>query len=125
VPAAAPHVASRLGGRGGVFALPGSSREGLLVSVHFDDLDFDGVKEIIVGTVSGAVLIYKAVPGRGYVLVWKRRFPAPVYGIFSVDINCDGANELVVVTLLGVHVLQPNLAHIRATLLHRLASRVQ
>ncbi|KAJ2328437.1 hypothetical protein IWW51_001207, partial [Coemansia sp. RSA 2702] len=57
---------------------------------------------------------------RGYVLVWKRRFPAPAYGIFSTDINCDGANELVVVTLLGVHILQPNLAHVRAKLLRQL-----
>ncbi|KAJ1990096.1 hypothetical protein GGI25_004019 [Coemansia spiralis] len=120
VPESAPHISGRLGGSGGVFSLAGSSREGMITSVHFDDLDFDGVKEILVGTVSGAVLIYKIVPERGYVLVWKRRFPAPVYGIFSVDINCDGANELVVVTLIGVHVMQPNLAHIRAKLLRQL-----
>ncbi|KAJ1735610.1 hypothetical protein LPJ61_000448 [Coemansia biformis] len=120
VPASAPHVARRLGGLGGVFSLPGSSQEGLLTSVHFDDLDFDGTKEIIAGTVAGAVLVYKYVPARGYVIVWKRRFPAPVYGIFSADINSDGANELVVVTLLGVHILQPNLAHVRAKLLRRL-----
>ncbi|KAJ2314557.1 hypothetical protein H4S01_001177 [Coemansia sp. RSA 2610] len=119
VPSNAAHIAGRLRGRGGVFSLPGSSKEGLITSVHFDDLDFDGTKEIIVGTVSGAVLIYKAVE-RGYVLVWKRRFPAPAYGIFSTDINCDGANELVVVTLLGVHILQPNLAHVRAKLLRQL-----
>ncbi|KAJ2431565.1 hypothetical protein IWW46_006800, partial [Coemansia sp. RSA 2440] len=61
-----------------------------------------------------------SVPEHGYVLVWKRRFPAPAYGIFSADINCDGANELVVVTLLGVHVMQPNLAHVRAKLLRQL-----
>ncbi|KAJ1892263.1 hypothetical protein LPJ66_006453, partial [Kickxella alabastrina] len=72
---------------------------------------------IIVGTVSGAVLIYKEVPGRGYALVWKRRFPAPAYSIFSVDINCDGANELVIVTLLGVHVMQPDLDAARRRLI--------
>ncbi|KAJ2388612.1 hypothetical protein GGI23_006020, partial [Coemansia sp. RSA 2559] len=101
VPESALHISGRLGGLGGVFSLAGSSREGMITSVHFDDLDFDGSKEVIVGTVSGAVLIYKSMAEQGYVLVWKRRFPAPVYGIFSVDINCDGANELVVATLIG------------------------
>ncbi|KAJ2746661.1 hypothetical protein GGI20_001162 [Coemansia sp. BCRC 34301] len=120
VPDTAPHIAGRLGGLGGVFSLPGSAREGLITSVHFDDLDYDGTKEIIIGTVSGAVLIYKEVAGSGYVLVWKRRFPGPAYGIFSVDINSDGANELVVVTLLGVHVMQPNLSLVRAKLLRQL-----
>ncbi|KAI8324947.1 hypothetical protein GQ54DRAFT_295779 [Martensiomyces pterosporus] len=120
LPEAASHIAGRLGGLGGVFSLPGSSREGLITSVHFDDLDFSGRKEIIVGTVSGAVLIYKELPAGGYALVWKRRFPAPAYGMFSVDINCDGANELVVVTLLGVHVMQPNLSIVRAKLLKQL-----
>ncbi|KAJ2666887.1 hypothetical protein IW148_000615 [Coemansia sp. RSA 1199] len=120
VPANARHISGRLGGHGGVFALAGSSKEGMITAAHFDDLDYDGIKEIIVGTVSGAVLIYKAVPEHGYVLVWKRRFPAPAYGIFSADINCDGANELVVVTLLGVHIMQPNLAHVRAKLLRQL-----
>ncbi|KAJ2020908.1 hypothetical protein GGI14_000504 [Coemansia sp. S680] len=120
VPDTAPHIAGRLGGLGGVFSLPGSAKEGLITSVHFDDLDYNGTKEIIVGTVSGAVLIYKEVEGSGYMLVWKRRFPAPAYGIFSVDINCDGANELVVVTLLGVHVMQPNLSLVRAKLLRKL-----
>ncbi|KAJ2688523.1 hypothetical protein IWW39_002143 [Coemansia spiralis] len=120
VPDTAPHIAGRLGGLGGVFSLPGSAKEGLITSVHFDDLDYNGTKEIIVGTVSGAVLIYKEVEGSGYILAWKRRFPAPAYGIFSVDINCDGANELVVVTLLGVHVMQPNLSLVRAKLLRQL-----
>ncbi|KAJ2453855.1 hypothetical protein EV183_001925 [Coemansia sp. RSA 2336] len=120
VPEGAAHISGRLGGRGGVFSLPGSAKEGLITSVHFDDLDFDGGKEIIVGTVSGSVLIYKYVAEHGYVLVWKRRFPAPAYGIFSADINCDGANELVVVTLLGVHIMQPNLAQARAKLLRQL-----
>ncbi|KAJ1649995.1 hypothetical protein GGF38_005950, partial [Coemansia sp. RSA 25] len=83
VPDTAPHIAGRLGGLGGVFSLPGSAKEGLITSVHFDDLDYNGIKEIIVGTVSGAVLIYKEVEGSGYMLVWKRRFPAPAYGIFS------------------------------------------
>ncbi|KAJ1934303.1 hypothetical protein GGF37_006415, partial [Kickxella alabastrina] len=46
-----------------------------------------------------------------------RRFPAPAYSIFSVDINCDGANELVVVTLLGVHVMQPDLDAARRRLI--------
>ncbi|KAJ2781684.1 hypothetical protein H4R18_002737 [Coemansia javaensis] len=113
-------VAGRLDGRGGVFSLPGSSRDGMVTSVHFDDLDFDGTKEVVIGTTAGSVMIYKEVPARGYVLVWSRRFPAPVYGIFSADINSDGANELVVVTLLGVHIMQPNLAHARAKLLRQL-----
>ncbi|KAJ2161585.1 hypothetical protein GGF46_001355 [Coemansia sp. RSA 552] len=112
--------ANQPGRRGGVYALGSSSREGLVTAVHFDDVDLDGTKEVIVGTVSGAVLIYKDVGVHGYALVWRRRFPAPVYGIFSADINGDGANELVVVTLVGVHIMQPNLAHVRAKLLRRL-----
>lgn len=120
VPDTAQHISGRLGGRGGVFSLPNSAKEGMITSVHFDDLDFDGTKEILVGTVSGATLIYKEVESHGYVLVWKRQFPAPVYAIFSADINCDGVNELVVITLLGVHILQPNLAMVRAKLLRQL-----
>ncbi|KAJ2613737.1 hypothetical protein H4S08_002058 [Coemansia sp. RSA 1365] len=123
VPASATQINGRLGGLGGVFALRGSSREGLITSVHFEDLNYDGTREILVGTVAGAVLVYKVVAGRGYVLVWRRRFPAPVYGLFCADINSDGANELIVVTLLGVHVLQPNLAQVRARLLRQLVAR--
>ncbi|KAJ2081817.1 hypothetical protein H4R24_002081 [Coemansia sp. RSA 988] len=123
VPASATQISGRLGGLGGVFTLGGSSRDGLITSVHFEDLDYDGTREILVGTVAGAVLVYKAVAGRGYVLVWRRRFPAPVYGLFSADINSDGASELIVVTLLGVHVLQPNLAQVRARLLRQLVAR--
>ncbi|KAJ2231459.1 hypothetical protein H4R99_006284, partial [Coemansia sp. RSA 1722] len=123
VPESASHIAGRLGGLGGIFSLPGSAKEGLITSVHFDDLDFNGTKEIIVGTVSGAVLVYKYVPERGYVIVWRRRFPAPAYGIFSVDINCDGINELVVVTLLGVHFLQANLDLARQRLIKNLLKK--
>ncbi|KAJ1816986.1 hypothetical protein LPJ56_002188, partial [Coemansia sp. RSA 2599] len=54
VPESASHISGRLGGMGGIFSLPGSAKEGLITSVHFDDLDFNGTKEIIVGTVSGA-----------------------------------------------------------------------
>ncbi|KAJ2794464.1 hypothetical protein H4R20_006216, partial [Coemansia guatemalensis] len=123
VPANATQISGRLGGLGGVFTLSGSSRDGLITSVHFEDLDYDGTREILVGTVAGAVLVYKAVAGRGYVLVWRRRFPAPVYGLFCADINSDGASELIVVTLLGVHILQPNLAQVRARLLRQLVER--
>ncbi|KAJ1641710.1 hypothetical protein LPJ64_006354 [Coemansia asiatica] len=123
VPESASHIAGRLGGMGGIFSLPGSAKEGLITCVHFDDLDFNGTKEIVVGTVSGAVLVYKYVPERGYVLVWRRRFPAPAYSIFSVDINCDGINELVVVTLLGVHFMQANLDLARQKLIRSLIKK--
>ncbi|KAJ2375123.1 hypothetical protein IW150_002723, partial [Coemansia sp. RSA 2607] len=49
------------GRTGGVFALGGSGREGMISAVHFDDLDYDGQREVIVGTVAGSVLVYKHV----------------------------------------------------------------
>ena len=42
-------------------------------------------------------------------LSWQRRFPCPIYGIDSGDVNVDGVDELLLTTTHGVHVLQPDL----------------
>ena len=42
----------------------------------------------------------------GFHLLWQRSFPCPVMGIDSLDITGDGIEELIVVTLKGLHILQ-------------------
>lgn len=42
-----------------------------------------------------------------YDLVWERKFAQPLYGVAVGDFNDDGVDELLVVTLFGVHLLGP------------------
>ncbi|XP_041351176.1 KICSTOR complex protein kaptin-like [Gigantopelta aegis] len=58
----------------------------------------------------------------GFHLLWQRSFPCPVMGIDSLDITGDGIEELIVVTLKGLHILQPDLNEVSELLLERLRS---
>ncbi|KAL3874054.1 hypothetical protein ACJMK2_037118 [Sinanodonta woodiana] len=53
-------------------------------------------------------------------LLWQRSFAYPVIGITKLDIMGDGMENLVVVTLKGVHVLQPDLHEVAEVCLDRL-----
>ena len=44
-----------------------------------------------------------------YRLLWKRSFPDPILGLDSVDITGDGLNEIIIMSLKGLHVLQVSL----------------
>lgn len=39
-------------------------------------------------------------------LLWQRSFPCPVMGINHLDIMGDGMEDLVIITLKGLHILQ-------------------
>ncbi|PVU91335.1 hypothetical protein BB561_004444 [Smittium simulii] len=110
--------------RGGVYALPRSDEDGLVTCILASDLDYNGICELILGTSNGVISIYKLVTDsmnqEGYALVYKKKFKSPVYEIVAIDLNSDGLNELLITTLLGVHILQPNLALARKVLLQRL-----
>ena len=72
---------------------------------------FDGQPELLVGTYGGQVLAYRAVetsPSTAplYALAWRHELAHPVCGVHAIDVTRDGVRELVVQTLLGVHVLQ-------------------
>lgn len=43
---------------------------------------------------------------QNYKLLWQRSFPCPIMGVDRVDIMGDGMDDLVVVTLRGMHVIQ-------------------
>ncbi|OMH83922.1 hypothetical protein AX774_g2563 [Zancudomyces culisetae] len=78
------------------------------------NLNSNSKDTIMFGTHSGFLLIYKYIKDKNndkhhYALVYKRLFKSNIYKILSVDINLDGVAELLVVTLCGVYVLQPNL----------------
>ncbi|XP_062614480.1 KICSTOR complex protein kaptin-like [Saccostrea cucullata] len=45
----------------------------------------------------------------GYQLLWQRSFSCPVMGVDRLDIVGDGLDDLIVVTLKGVHIVQPDL----------------
>ena len=49
------------------------------------------------------------MPEEQYALRWSREFAHPIYALECGDFNQDGVDELVVNTLHGVHILQPDL----------------
>ncbi|XP_033735939.1 KICSTOR complex protein kaptin-like [Pecten maximus] len=55
-----------------------------------------------------------------YKLLWQRSFASPVVGVDRVDIMGDGMDDMVVVTLRGVHVIQPELREVAQVCLERL-----
>uniref|UniRef100_A0AAY4DHA6 Kaptin (actin binding protein) n=1 Tax=Denticeps clupeoides TaxID=299321 RepID=A0AAY4DHA6_9TELE len=75
------------------------------------DCDFDGEKEILLGTYGQELLCYKFCPPIGgaaghFQMVWRRSFKSPLLSIIYLDLTGDGLKELAVLTLKGLHVLQ-------------------
>ncbi|XP_046372680.1 KICSTOR complex protein kaptin-like [Haliotis rufescens] len=56
----------------------------------------------------------------GFQLLWQRSFPGPVVGLDRLDIMGDGMDDLVVVTLKGMHILQPDLGEVAEVCRERL-----
>lgn len=71
------------------------------------DVDFDGQKEIIVGSFSKEIFCFKIVENTA-ILLWKMEFLHPIMGICEIDINKDGVNEIVVLSMFGVSILALN-----------------
>lgn len=93
------------------------------------DLDFDGRKEVLLGTYGQELLCYKyqaAVSGGDgqFQLQWRRSFKSPLLSIIYLDLTGDGMKELAVLTLKGLHILQHSLTCTAALVLERLSQRV-
>ncbi|KAI8149190.1 hypothetical protein BJV82DRAFT_590977 [Fennellomyces sp. T-0311] len=98
--------------------LPQSGRYDSVLCSHVMDVDWDGENEILIGTYGHQVLIYKQVAGtQDYNVLWRRQFAYPIYRISHLDLNIDGLDELIVTTMYGVHILQPNMKKARERLL--------
>ena len=78
-----------------------------LTTATASDIDFDGQKEIIIGSFSKEIFCYKIV-GEEAQILWKIDTLYPVQSICEFDINKDGINELVVVSMYAVSILLPN-----------------
>eukprot|EP01117_Protostelium_nocturnum_P014265 TRINITY_DN5420_c0_g1_i3.p1 TRINITY_DN5420_c0_g1~~TRINITY_DN5420_c0_g1_i3.p1 ORF type:complete len:485 (-),score=145.06 TRINITY_DN5420_c0_g1_i3:134-1588(-) len=108
--------------------LPKSDQFDSITCIAIADIDFDGYYELLLGTYGQQVLIYKEretdtvivqpeVSGVGserrkekeFYLVKKLSFLAPVMSLYWSPLIPDGTHQLVVVTLNGVHILQPDL----------------
>lgn len=92
------------------------------------DLDFDGQKEVLLGTYGQELLCYKLqAAGDGsdghFQLQWRRSFKSPVLSIIYLDLTGDGVRELAVLTLKGLHILQHSLTSTAELLLERLRHR--
>lgn len=93
------------------------------------DLDFDGQKEVLLGTYGQELLCYKFQPAaRGrdgeFQLQWRRSFKSPLLSIIYLDLTGDGLREMAVLTLKGLHVLQHTLTSTADLVLERLGLRV-
>ncbi|GAA5815474.1 hypothetical protein MFLAVUS_008986 [Mucor flavus] len=98
--------------------LPLSGNFDSVLCSHVMDVDWDGEKEILIGTYGRQVLIYKQVAGtQVYTVLWRRQFAYPIYRITHLDLNRDGLDELIVSTMYGVHIFQPNMKKARERLL--------
>ncbi|KAI8986427.1 hypothetical protein BDB01DRAFT_785614 [Pilobolus umbonatus] len=99
-------------------ALPLSGNFDSVLCSHVMDVDWDGEKEILIGTYGRQVLIYKQVAGsQVYTVLWRRQFAYPIYRITHLDLNRDGLDELIVTTMYGVHIFQPNMKKAKDRLL--------
>ncbi len=96
-----------------------------VLSVCIADVDADGLNEILVGTYAKTLLIFKIYVDEErsrvtYRLARTMKFPGPIHSIKLVDINKDGADEVFVCSMYGVHVLQPNLTDFKSKVVQRL-----
>uniref|UniRef100_A0A4W5QJ37 Kaptin (actin binding protein) n=1 Tax=Hucho hucho TaxID=62062 RepID=A0A4W5QJ37_9TELE len=92
------------------------------------DLDFDGQKELLLGTYGQELLCYKfQQPMSGteeqFQLLWRRSFKSPLLSIIYLDLTGDGLRELAILTLKGLHILQHSLTSTADLVLQRLADR--
>ncbi|XP_048474161.1 KICSTOR complex protein kaptin [Rhincodon typus] len=120
--------------------LPESDQYDSVLCAMVTDVDFDGVKEILLGTYGQELLCYKSCTGgapdpeavesglaprlRGeFRLLWRRSFQSPLLSMAYVDLTCDGLCELAIETLKGLHILQHSLTQTASLVLQRLRSR--
>ncbi|XP_042201355.1 KICSTOR complex protein kaptin [Callorhinchus milii] len=117
--------------------LPESDQFDSVLCALVTDVDFDGVKEILLGTYGQELLCYKhwASEGLGaeagewgtqpeprgqYQLLWKRSFQSPLLSLDYADLTGDGLCELIVVSLRGLHILQHSVCQTAELVMERL-----
>lgn len=83
-----------LSNEGGFFKWSDQKGGGIAFSLDVDDVDSDGIDEIIYGNKAGYVVVLE---GRNNVK-WKTLLDNPVYFIDAVDVNGDGSMEVVALT---------------------------
>ncbi|KAM9788457.1 LOW QUALITY PROTEIN: KICSTOR complex protein kaptin [Neosynchiropus ocellatus] len=93
------------------------------------DLDFDGQKEVLLGTYGQELLCYKFRPSVSkkddqFELIWRRSFKSPLLSVIYLDLTGDGLRELAVLTLKGLHILQHSLTSTADLVLERLSKRL-
>jgi len=88
--------------------LPDSNEHDSVTCSKISDIDWDGQDEIMLGTYGKCLLVFRKTDGT-YLKLWERKFAYPIFAIETGDFNQDGLDEIVVITLRGVHILQPDL----------------
>uniref|UniRef100_A0A8C5DHV2 KICSTOR complex protein kaptin-like n=1 Tax=Gouania willdenowi TaxID=441366 RepID=A0A8C5DHV2_GOUWI len=91
--------------------LPESDQWDVVLCARVMDLDFDGQREVLLGTYGQELLCYKYQHAghdkEGHFnLQWRRSFKSPLLFIIYLDLTGDGLKELAVLTLKGLHILQ-------------------
>lgn len=84
------------------------------------DINMDGVNEILLGTYSHEIYVFKINYDEKWILSDIRKFDSPVYSMAYLDITNDGMKELIVLTQRGVYILQHDLSKIKKILDKRL-----
>ncbi|XP_023690042.1 KICSTOR complex protein kaptin isoform X1 [Paramormyrops kingsleyae] len=91
--------------------LPESNQYDVVLCALVIDLEFDGNRELLLGTYGQELLCYKfqLSDSRQVHLMWKRSFKSPLLSITYLDLTGDGLRELAILTLKGLHILQHSL----------------
>ena len=103
-------------GIGRTAILPNSDEHDAVTCCLAADVDFDGKKEIILGTYGQEILVYKETEDRSskrkWQKIWTRPFNNPVLGLLEADLTNDGVREITVVTSRSIVVLQHDLVKV-------------
>ncbi|CAH1110509.1 unnamed protein product [Psylliodes chrysocephalus] len=86
--------------------LPRLDSTSILTCCEVTDIDFDGEKEILIGTSSEEIMMYKRDSKKIWWLEEVKKVTAPILGIKCVDMTGDGVKDLVIFSMKGVQVLQ-------------------
>ncbi|XP_074034569.1 KICSTOR complex protein kaptin [Leptinotarsa decemlineata] len=96
--------------------LPRIDSTSVLSSCEVADIDFDGQKEILIGTSGEKIMMYKKDKKGNWCLEELKKISAPVLGLKYIDITGDGVKDLVILSMRGVHVLQHDSSRLQTIL---------
>uniref|UniRef100_T1J5Z3 Kaptin n=1 Tax=Strigamia maritima TaxID=126957 RepID=T1J5Z3_STRMM len=119
--------------------LPDSDHYDCVLCACVADVDMDGRNEIVLGTYGQEILIYKYNGDNinsesdseefclepEYYLKWQKSFAYPLHSIKYIDITNDGMNELIVLSLKGMHILQHPSEEVAKVCAGRLAQLIE